>query len=84
MTRKKNKDCLSVLSTFFTNLLKIDNVNIPISKAYWQGKWIVFKLQNIVDRGVIYQHVKHLKNAKPEIGKKFQVEDHLPEELKER
>ena len=80
---EKNPDHAETIQKFFRELLKIENVDIPLSKSYWQGKWIVFELLNIADRGVIFQHVKHLKDVKAQLGKRYQVEDHLPEELKE-
>ena len=56
---------------------------VDVKKSYWKGKWAFFELSNLGDKANIYKNLKKLKGIKPEWGRKYQFEEHLPEEMKE-
>ena len=56
---------------------------VGVCNAYWQGATIVFVLGSVEDKKAVYKCVKNLKGVKAEVGKRFQLNDHLPEALRE-
>ena len=73
---------------FFKEKLKIEKP-IELADAYrvdkGKVKTIVIRLQNVKDRGLIFGHVKNLKDVNNKMNKPFQIREHLsPKEFAAR
>lgn len=84
---KRGENLVWSVLEFFKKHLKIDRA-VPVKNAYRLGygqhRPAVIELENVEDKGVIFQNVGHLKNVKNEEGRSFFVSEQLPEEFAER
>ena len=79
---KDNKElsAYTLVDQFFKNKLKIEQ-KVELSDAYKTGrgsyKTIVIQLQRVRDRGLIFGHVKNLKDLVNENKRPYSIKDHL-------
>ena len=78
----EGQDPNEAAKTFFNEVMQIADFNVK--RAYWQGHWLICELYAAGDKSQIFTNLKKLKNKKPPVGKRFQVEEYLPEPLKEK
>ena len=74
-----------VLAFFKAKLLIQETIELQYARHFGQGenKSIEVALTHIKHKGLIYKHLKNLKDVKNEKGYRYQVRDHLPERLQE-
>ena len=81
---EKHPDPQEAVTDFLTQKLSLTGASeVAVKKSYWKGKWIHFELADLADKGVIFKNLKKLRGVKAESGRKFQFEEHLPENMKE-
>ena len=85
---RDEENVYETVAKFFKDKLKVDK-EIALADAYRVGKGkfrtIVIQLKNYRSRGLIFSHVKNLKELTNSDDKPFQIREHLsPKELAER
>lgn len=87
LIEKKNENCHQAVTDFFKRDMKISK-QIQIKVVHRIGKGtdrpMVVKLKFPNDKGIVFQHIANLKQAKHPKKKSYFVSEQLPEEYAER